>query len=365
MSTAYYDYSIDPVNNTIYPYILRSLTKGGTTTNKIGVPDLTISATPNFPSSMTTSTPSRYFIELPMDVYYTSTNTTGFSVRNETQARNLTIVTPSATLTNYTCKFMDVGAEKKSVLEVHVGSTSNQAGDSLSYEGYFAGSVFKSTVTDLFYIANISCNSSATIADASISNKLSINGGASTTVDKGGISILSTASATAYFSVQQSNVASTFATNEVLKIQDAGAGGFGGVKISAYSTTIEPLRLQAEVATGVTGTEGVLIESKVAGSGHTGNYLSVKNGASYLLRVQGNGNVTVNNFLIASAGVVTKSYSSAAFNPTNANLQTALGASTAKTAGWVGVIGSAGSTFYIVASDASTSYFYATMTKAT
>jgi hypothetical protein len=365
MSTAYYDYSIDPVTNTVYPYILRSLTKGGTTTNKIGVPDLTISAAANFPSTNTTSTPSRYFIELPMDVYYTSTNTSSFSVRNETQSRALTIVTPTATLSNYTCKFMNTGSERKSVLEVHVGSTSNQAGDSLSYEGYFAGSVLKSTVTDNFYISGLSCNSTATIADLSVTNRLLVNGAMSTTVDTGGIAIKSTVSAASFLSVSNVNVTSTLATNEVLRMTDAGAGGFGGIKITTYSTTIETLRLQAEVATGVTGTEGVLIESKVGGSGHTGNYLSVKNGASYLLRVQGNGNVTTNNFLIATGGCVTKSYSSNAFNPTNANLQTAFGASTAKTAGWVGIIGSSGSTFYIVASDASTSYFYATMTRAT
>lgn len=135
----YYESAKHPLGSTVVrPYHIRSESKGGSTSNVIGIDDVTVPASPNFPPTESGASTS-YFIFLDWDIYKTSTNSTGFSVRNETQGVDLSIVDPSVGLSNYTCKLYSTISERRNVLEVHVGSTSNVASDTLSLEGYASG----------------------------------------------------------------------------------------------------------------------------------------------------------------------------------------------------------------------------------
>jgi len=119
-------------------YNLRSESKGGSTTNIIGVNDITIPASPNYPSTDSGASTS-YIVYLDYEIYRTSTNSTYFEVRNETQGVDLTIVDAEVALSNYTCKFNPTNTNVRNAIEFHVGSTSNVAGDTISYKAQSAG----------------------------------------------------------------------------------------------------------------------------------------------------------------------------------------------------------------------------------
>lgn len=172
----YYDPAQNPLTNEIdRPYILRSDSKGGSTDNITGSTDVTIPASPNYPPSESGASTS-YFCYLPMDTYRTSTNSTSFSVRNETQGVDLVIVEPSAALSNYTCKFYSTTSERRNVLEVHVGSTSNEAGDVLSYQGIFNASMFCAEQVNNMRITSLHISSASSfVGTASFSSQININ----------------------------------------------------------------------------------------------------------------------------------------------------------------------------------------------
>jgi hypothetical protein len=178
MSTRYLNVQIDGVNNTLYPYMLRSTGKGGASgTTMIEVADVFVPSAANFPSTKV-GTPTRYFIDLPYDAYRTTTNSSDFEVYNETQSRALSIVEATATLTNYTCKFFPVTSERRNLLEVHVGSTSNEASDQISYKGLFGGYSFGSSDFDNFYTSTLNVTDIPTTvtfaSDVQFSTRISI-----------------------------------------------------------------------------------------------------------------------------------------------------------------------------------------------
>lgn len=403
MSTAYYDYSVDPVTNQIYPVILRSASKGGSTTNKIGVIDVNVPAAANFPSSFTTSTPSRYFVELPMDAYWTSTNTASFSVRNETQGRNLTVISPAASLTDYTCKFATTAAEKKSILEVHVGSTSNMANDTLSYEGYFAGTTLKSTIFDHVQMGSITFNSTATV-EGNIYQvagyKIATNGETSPDVDFGGITLYSTTNK--YISVKTVQTAhgitSAEETDTKFMIRDAGAGGFGGVKIRCFSSRSEPFQFESYASgTTDTGTNSFVFDaySSTGGTGSTSIHTSAalmvfENRGTQVAKIFGSGKIltqsdltvcgnmnttgtgqvtgqfTVNNFINSTIGFRGMHSTIAGTAPTNAALEAVFSLSSVSTGGFLGLVtyNSGTTQTAVVFSNGTTNYYYQTLTKA-
>lgn len=159
-STSYYNSQKDPMDSDNIPRLLdiRSATKGGGSTTFLAVDDLTVPASPNYPST-TNGTATRYLFYLPYSVFRTSTNTTSFVVTNETQSRDLVIIEPGATLTDYTCKFSPSNSDVLNVLEVHVGSTSNQANDVLSYQAKALGSNINSTIFDNLTISTLQVSS--------------------------------------------------------------------------------------------------------------------------------------------------------------------------------------------------------------
>jgi hypothetical protein len=159
-STSYYNSQKDPFDSDNIPRLLdiRSATKGGGSTTFLGVADLTVPTSPNYPST-TNGTANRYFLYLPYNLYRTSTNTTSFVVTNETQSKSITIIEPGATLTDYTCKLSPFNSDILNVIEVHVGSTSNQAGDTLSYQGKAVGSGLNSTNIDNLKLSTLQASS--------------------------------------------------------------------------------------------------------------------------------------------------------------------------------------------------------------
>jgi hypothetical protein len=159
-STRYYNSQKDPFDSDNISRLLdiRSVSKGGGSTTFLGVGDLTVPSSPNFPST-TNGTANRYFIYLPYNLYRTSTNTTSFTVTNETQSKSITIIEPGATLTDYTCKLSPYNSDVLNVIEVHVGSTSNQAGDTLSYQGKAVGSGLNSTIIENLELTTLQASS--------------------------------------------------------------------------------------------------------------------------------------------------------------------------------------------------------------
>jgi len=141
MAVTYYESAKSPLDNTVVrPYRFISDSSTESTSNAVAIDDVTIPASPNFPPSESGASTS-YYIFLDLDIYKTSTNSTNFAVYNVTQGRSLTVVDPSVGLSNYTCKFYSTTSERRNVLEVHVGSTSNQASDVLSLAGEFSASI--------------------------------------------------------------------------------------------------------------------------------------------------------------------------------------------------------------------------------
>ena len=159
-STTYFNSQKDPFDsdNIVRLLDIRSATKGGGSTNFLAVADLTVPTSPNYPST-TNGTANRYFIYLPYNLYRTSTNTTSFIVTNETQSKSITIIEPGATLTDYTCKLSPFNSDVLNVIEVHVGSTSNQAGDTLSYQAKAVGSGLNSTIIDNLELTTLQASS--------------------------------------------------------------------------------------------------------------------------------------------------------------------------------------------------------------
>lgn len=172
----YYDSAKNPQTNVVdRPYTIRSAGKGGSTTNTIGTTDVTIPSAPNFPSTDSGATSTSYHIFLPFTIYKTSTNTTSFSVYNETQGRALTIVDQDASLTDYTCKFFSQDSERRNMLEVHVGSTSNEASDSLSWEGKADGSLIYAERLNNLEVETLNINSSAVIFSGDVTYSTNVD----------------------------------------------------------------------------------------------------------------------------------------------------------------------------------------------
>lgn len=139
----YYNSAVNPFTNVIdRPYSVRSESKGGSTDNVIGATDISISTAANYPPTES-GTSTSFYVYMPMAAFYTSTNSSDFTVRNETQAFDLTIVDTTAVLTGRSCKFFTTDSRRSHIIEVDVSSTSNNEGDTLSYEGLFVGSVLR------------------------------------------------------------------------------------------------------------------------------------------------------------------------------------------------------------------------------
>jgi len=136
-------------NDIVRLYNIRSESKGGSTTNTIGVNDITIPASPNFPSSDSGASTS-YIVYLDYEIYRTSTNSTYFEVRNETQGVDLVIVDADVALSNYTCKFNPTNTNVRNAIEFNVGVGSNSAEDIISFKAQSAGGVLNAATLNTF-----------------------------------------------------------------------------------------------------------------------------------------------------------------------------------------------------------------------
>jgi hypothetical protein len=215
--TSYLNTTKDPVDGSISRYIgFRSATKGGQSTSFKGVNDVTVPASPNFPNISFGGTATRYMIYLPVDIDYQSSASTSYTVTNETQSRDLAIVDPSATLTDYTCKFANNAGDVLNTLEVHVGSTSSQGSDTLSIQGLTIGSNINSTNFDSMNIAELTL-----AGDLTGVNNLEI-----------GVKISDT---------------TTDSTFEIIQATGRFNGGGLGVNIHDYSTATNPSLASTDV----------------------------------------------------------------------------------------------------------------------
>jgi hypothetical protein len=161
----YYNSLRDPVDNAINDsYYWMSLSSTGTTTNSAstGFSDLRISSAPNFPDS----TATRYIVDLPGEAYYDGiiTGNSTFVIKNINTSTILTRIPPAGTLTANTFKIFPKTAERRSAMEVHVGTGSNQPNDFLSFYGRFLVSIINAydyqdksfyTASTYYTIANI------------------------------------------------------------------------------------------------------------------------------------------------------------------------------------------------------------------
>ena len=158
---SYYTNSKNPYTNAIdRPYVLWSASQGGASSSdyRIGTSDVTIPASPNYPPSESGASTS-YFIYTRWDFYKTSTNSTQFYLYNETQSKIITVVDQDASLSDYTGKFMGQGSEKRNIIECHVGTTSNQASDVISYKSVVSGSAFDAYEINNFEVDTLIVNS--------------------------------------------------------------------------------------------------------------------------------------------------------------------------------------------------------------
>jgi len=166
---SYYTNSKNPYTNIIdRPYVLYSASQGGASSSSyiLGTTDVTIPANPNYPPSESGASTS-YFIFTRWDFYKTSTNSTQFYLYNETQSKVITVVDQDAVLSDYTGKFMGQGSEKRNVIECHVGTTSNQASDQISYKAVVTGSVFDAYEINNFEVDTFIINSTSMTVNSS------------------------------------------------------------------------------------------------------------------------------------------------------------------------------------------------------
>jgi hypothetical protein len=133
----FYDSARDPIDNTIpFYHFWKSVTSTGNSTTIFN--DLFIPVSPNFPP-MSTGSPTRYMINLPGQPYYDGVvnGTYPLLIKNVNTSTILTRIVYNGTLTANTYKIFPASAETPSRMEVHVGTGSNQAGDKISFQGYF------------------------------------------------------------------------------------------------------------------------------------------------------------------------------------------------------------------------------------
>ena len=138
----FYESQRDPVDNSIADtFHWKSTSSTGSSTTIFD--DLIVPSSPNFPQS----TAIRYMINLPGEPYYAGVlaATHPFVLADVTSTTILTRVAPTATLTANTYKLFPATAETPGRTEVHVGSSSVTAGDTLAYDGYFINSIISST----------------------------------------------------------------------------------------------------------------------------------------------------------------------------------------------------------------------------
>jgi len=163
----------DVVDNTVNDYYYwLSVGSTGTTTAYATTyfNNLTIPASPNFPAS----TATRYIVNLPGEPAYTDIDAgnSTFVIKNINTTTILTRVAPANTLTANTYKIFPETADRRGCLEVHVGTGSNSAGDSLAFHGRFISRIISSSefnsIETATYIDQYNATTSIKIYNAKI-----------------------------------------------------------------------------------------------------------------------------------------------------------------------------------------------------